>query len=437
MTWGPGVGDPGGSPNPDPRGILGPHVWFVYVVVGLVFLVISGLYVRRRIAGSLAQLGVRERRIRIVRWAIGWLLYGFPILLIVSIVASLLLGRATLPRLDGMAASWLLAVPFVWSVLVVVQALPWLLAVDLGYLIARRRFRPATVARVRTAAVLGCVGVFSVYTPLRVIVQRGALRVRHHEVGAPGGGPPFRIGFLADVQQDVHTNADDAREVYALLNAGNPDVVLSGGDWINTGPDQIELAAAAAATLRSRFGTFSVRGDHEHFAYVDRERSVTEVSRAMRDHGVLMLNNELRWFEHCGKRIAVVFVNYNYIHRTDAATISALLAKTAPADYTILVTHQFDATLAALVESKVNLVLAGHTHGGQVNPVVGAVHVPLARLETEYIDGRYQLGSTTVIVTAGIGYSIVPIRYAAPSSIELIDVQLCGPAAPSPPHPAP
>ena len=412
-------------------------MWFLYVAVGLIFLVISGLYVRRRIAGALAHVGVSQRRIGILRWAIAWLLFGFPILVIVSIVMSLLLGRATLPRFDGIAASWLLGIPFIWSVLVVVQSLPWLLAIDLGYLIVRRRWSPATVARVRTAAVLGCVGVFAVYTPARVIAQRGALRVRHHEVGPPAAGPPFRIGFLADVQQDVHTNADDARAVYALLNAGKLDLVLSGGDWINTGPDQIEPAAAAAATLRSRFGTFSVRGDHEHFAYVDRERSVAEVSRAMRNHGVTMLSNELRWFEYCGKRIAVVFVNYNYIHRTDAATIAALLAKAATADYTILVTHQFDAKLAALVESKVNLVLAGHTHGGQVNPVVGAVHVPLARLETEFIDGRYQLGSTTVIVTAGIGYSIVPIRYAAPSSIELINLQLCGPVAPSGSHPAP
>ena len=40
--------------------------------------------------------------------------------------------------------------------------------------------------------------------------------------------------------------------------------------------------------------------------------------------------------------------------------------------------------------------------------------------------GIYQLGTTTVIVTAGIGYSIVPIRYAAPGSIELVDLRVCG-----------
>jgi len=401
-------------------------VWFLFVGVGLLLLIVSGIYVRRRLASALAHLGVSDRRIRIVRWVIAWLLFGFPILMIVSIVVSLLLGRSTLPRFDGLVGAWLLAFPFIWSVLVVLQSVVWLIAIDLVHLIVRRRRGVATAARVRAIAVLGVIGVFAVYTPLRIVGQRGELRVRHFQVGvSPATTPtPFRIAFIADVQQDVHTDAERAREVYALVNASQPDVVLSGGDWINTGPDHIASAAAAAATLKSRLGTFSVRGDHEHFAYVDRERSVAEVERAMGTHGIAMLSNEIRRFDHHGKRIAVVFVNYNYIHRTDSATIAALVASVADADYSIVVTHQLDSALAALLEDKVDLVLAAHTHGGQVNPVIGVTHVKLARLETEFIDGRYELGATTVIVTSGIGYSIIPIRYAAPGSIELIELVL-------------
>jgi predicted MPP superfamily phosphohydrolase len=208
------------------------------------------------------------------------------------------------------------------------------------------------------------------------------------------------------------------------VNASRPDLVLAGGDWINTGPDHIEAAAAAAAELRSRLGTWSVRGDHEHFAYLDRARSVAAVERAMRQHGIAMLNNEVRWFEHAGKRIAVVFLGYNYIQRADPATIDALVASAAGADFSIAVTHQLDAALMARLEDRVDLVLAGHTHGGQVNPVVGLWHLAPARLETAFVDGRYQRGRTTVIVTAGIGYSVVPFRYAAPGSIEIIELTL-------------
>lgn len=404
-------------------------MWFVYVAVGLALLIVSGLYARRRISEALSYIGVRPRGVRILRWALVWLLYAYPILIILSVMISMLLGRATVPRLDGRLASWLLGIPFAWSVLVVLQSTPWLIAIDVAYLIVRRRRDAARVARLRAAAVFVVVGAFALYTPARILAQRGDLRVRHHELGSPAGAPPFRIAFLSDVHHDVHTDADRVREVFALVNESKPDVVLSGGDWISTGPDYIESAAVAAATLTSRLGTFSVRGDHEHFAYVDRERSVTEIQRAMHAHGIVMASNEVHWFEHCGKRIAVVLLNYNYIHRTDRATIDALLATTAGADYSIVVTHQLDARLAAVLEDRVNLVLVGHTHGGQVNPVLGLVHVNLARLETAFVDGRYQRGSTTIIVTAGIGTSIVPIRYAAPGSIELIDLRLCGGSA--------
>ncbi len=398
-------------------------MWFIYVIVGLALLVVAGLYARRRITEAMRFFGIGERGIRITRWAMLWLLYGVPLMIIVLVIASRVLGRATLPRFDGLVGSWLFVFPFAWAMLVVFQAVPWLVALDIAHVIVRRRRGSGAAARVRAIGVLAAVGAFALYTPARIFIDRGELRVRHHEVGH-GAAPPLKIAFIADIQQDVHTDAERAREVYAIVNRSEPDLVLSAGDWVNTGPDYIESAAAAAGELKSRFGTFSVRGDHEHFAYVDRNRSVREIEAAMQRHGVTMISNGVRWFEHAGKRIAVVFLDHNYMHRTDAASISTLVASAAGADYTIVVTHQLDDTLANLLEGRVDLVLAGHTHGGQVNPVVGITHVNLARLETPYVDGRYLLGTTTIIVTAGVGYSVVPFRYAAPGSIELIDLAL-------------
>ena len=395
-------------------------MWFVYVGVGLVLLIASGIYVRRRIGGALAHFDVRPRRIRIMRWVVAWLLFGFPLLMILSIAFTLAMGRDNLVRFDGPVSAWLFAVPFAWAMLVVFQSTPWLIVIDLAYL-AKRRHRLAT--RVRSIAILAVVGAFAIYTPLRVIVERGDLRVRTHRVGS-GTTPPFRIAFVADIQQDTHTDADAAREIYEIINARQSDIVLSGGDWINTGPEHIVEAALTAGMLKSRLGTHSVRGDHEHFAYLDRERSVAEVEAAMRKFNIAMIANEARWFEHHGKRIAVVFLNYNYIYRTNEETIARLVESVAHADYKIVVTHQLDAALTRMLEGKIDLILGAHTHGGQINPVLGVMHVELARLETDFIDGRYERGKTTIIITAGVGYSIIPIRYASPGSIEFIELAL-------------
>jgi predicted MPP superfamily phosphohydrolase len=400
-------------------------MWFVYVAVGLVLLGVAGLYVRRRLTGALSALGVRERRIRIARWAVLWLLYGVPLIMVGSILVVVALGHESVPRLDGPIGTWLLLFPFTCALLVALQAVPWLLALDVACALVRRRRDVTTANRVRTIGVLVALGVFAVYTPARVLVERGAVRLREHRVAAaPTTANRFRIAFVADIQQDRHSDAEQAREVYAMLDAKQPDVVLSGGDWINVGPDYIEEAAATATELKSRLGTFSVRGDHEHFAYFDRERSVTELEAAMKRHGIAMVSDEVRWFEHAGKRIAVLFINHNYIHRTTSETVGRLIGEARGADYTIAVTHQLDAQLAPLLVDRVDLILGAHTHGGQINPVIGVVHVPLARLETPYTDGMYRSGKTTIIVTAGVGYSIVPFRYASPGSIEIIDLAL-------------
>jgi predicted MPP superfamily phosphohydrolase len=399
-------------------------VWFVYLGIGLTLVVIGGLYVRRRFADALTRLGVGIRRVRGIRWLVAWLLFGYPLIMLVAVVVSLASGRATLVRFDGAIATWLLVYPFFLALLVMVQSLPYVVVMDLVHWWLRRRRGAAIAGKVRAIAVVGVIAGFALYTPIRIIAEHGVLRLRHHQLGpATPSTVPFRIAFVADVQHDGFTDELAGRAV-GIVNTSAPDLVLSGGDWINTGPDYIAVAAVTAGAMQSRLGHYSVRGDHEHFAYVDRQRSLGEVERALAAQGVAMLSNQVRWFEHHGKRIAVMFLDHNYLRRIDDATVATLISEIAGADYSIAVTHQLDRRVAGLLKDKVDLVLAAHTHGGQINPVLGVVHVSLARLETEHVDGRYQLGTTTIIVTAGVGYSLVPLRYAAPGSIEIIELRL-------------
>jgi len=396
-------------------------MWFIWLAIGLALVVVSGLYVRRRVVGAAGVLGLSPRGQRLARWVIAWLLFGYPLITFATIALALARGAARMGDRESALLTWGLAVPFFLSVLVVVQAAPWLLLIELV-----RRVRRLPPSRTLALVTLAPVVAFAIYTPVRIAWQRDELRWRQYQVSVrnPDSAsiPPFRIGFIADVQADVHTDAARLTPIMARLSAQQLDVVLSGGDWINMGPGYIAGAAGSAAQVHSRRGTFTVLGDHEHFAYFDRQRSVAEVTAAMAARGVAMLDNQVRRFEHHGKTIAVVFLTYSYPARTPDAEIARLVASVADADVRILVTHQLTAEVAAIARDRVDLILAAHTHGGQVNPVVGLVHVPLARLETPYIDGRYQLGATTIIVTSGIGYSLVPFRYAAPGSVETIEL---------------
>jgi hypothetical protein len=156
-------------------------MWFVLVLIGLALLTISGLYVRRRLGGALAELGVSARAIRVMRWVMGWLMWGHPSIVILTVVAAVGLGWSTLPRYDGWWASLMLGLPFFLTVLIVLQSVVWIVAIDLVYVVARRG--TPTARRARSIAVLIAIGAFALYTPIRIIAERGVVRMRPHRVG--------------------------------------------------------------------------------------------------------------------------------------------------------------------------------------------------------------------------------------------------------------
>jgi hypothetical protein len=215
-------------------------MWFVLAGVALIVVTAAGVYVRSRIAAALATMGVRPRRVRVTRWVIGWLLFAFPVVMVATIVGRILLG-VHVPVLEGRVFAWLCAIPFGWAMLVVLQSTPWFVAIDVAAAVARRGRAAARVPRARAIALLVVAAAFAVYTPARVAAERDQVRLRRHVVSARDrtGAARLRIAFVADVQQSAHTDAASARAIYARLVAEAPDLALSGGDWIDRGPDHI------------------------------------------------------------------------------------------------------------------------------------------------------------------------------------------------------
>lgn len=228
----------------------------------------------------------------------------------------------------------------------------------------------------------------------------------------PAGAPPVTVALLSDIHLGSAA-MDETRlvRIVAQTNALHPDLVVLAGDFVNGHQPGSAAAVAPALTralsrLRAPLGTIAVLGNH------DRWTGFPTVVRALAAAGISPLENE------AVRRgpLAIGGVGDAYTHHDHtAATVAATLALNgAP----LIVTHSPD--IAPALGPATPVLLAGHTHCGQwVLPLIGGPTVP-SRYGQRYRCGVIREGARTVVVTGGLGTSLLPLRYGAPPDLWLI-----------------
>jgi predicted MPP superfamily phosphohydrolase len=245
--------------------------------------------------------------------------------------------------------------------------------------------------------------------------------VREARIGLarwPRATPPVRAVLVSD----LHVAGPDmppARlaRIVRQINALAPDIVLIAGDFVSdkrTSTRHYSQADAAAplAGLRSRLGSFAVMGNHDHW------RDRAGAHRALAAAGVRLLDNEAV----AAGPLALGGLDDPFTGRDDlAATLAAMRRLDGPR---ILLSHSPDPFPALPAEAGL-LMLAGHTHCGQVRlPFVGAVKT-LSRYGQRYACGLIRERGNILIVTAGLGTSGLPLRLGAAPDLWLVTL---GPA---------
>jgi predicted MPP superfamily phosphohydrolase len=119
-----------------------------------------------------------------------------------------------------------------------------------------------------------------------------------------------------------------------------------------------------------------------------------------------------------GSSILITGVTQIYSRKISAEDLDQLLSKAPAADLKILLVHQPSPFIIESAQKNgYNLVLAGHTHGGQIRfKPLGFTFTP-SMLETPYFSGIFKVGKLYVTVTNGIGLTFAPVRYQAPAEI--------------------
>ena len=262
------------------------------------------------------------------------------------------------------------------------------------------------------------------------------LRVKRHSVSPPGWTPglKLRLVVLADPHLvEPHMPLSRWQNIIAAANELDGDVALLLGDYVaghfwRTGTVKIADAARAAARLTAPLGVFSVNGNHDWWDDLTARRNgygPPLAERTMADNGIETLSNRaLRlskdglpfWLSGTDSALAIPKGADRFESRADLAEALSQVTDEAPV---IHLAHEPD--LFVSIPPRISLTLSGHTHGGQVrlfghSPVVPSAYGNRFAYGHVVEDGRH------LIVSGGLGCSILPVRFGMPPEITLVDL---------------
>ena len=232
----------------------------------------------------------------------------------------------------------------------------------------------------------------------------------------------LRVVQLSDIHYEQFTEPHFVREVVAHVNRLAPDLVLMTGDYISEGPLGNAMSARSSYPCAEILAgiqcpqRWCVLGNH------DAKVGAATVIDALQSHGLPVLENRYVPFERTGARLWIAGVqDIGLAHPDlDLAVPHGLQSAQEPV---ILLAHEPDYADRVVRHGGVDLMLSGHTHGGQIRlPVVGAPYLP--PLGRKYAEGHFQLANgLQLYVNRGIGTVGIPFRFDCRPELTMITLR--------------
>ena len=214
----------------------------------------------------------------------------------------------------------------------------------------------------------------------------------------PASFDGFRIAQVSDLHNTSHW-----RDAVAALVLAQPDIIVLTGDLIDSRQTDVDSALEFVRAASEIAPCYYVTGNHE-----SRVREWYSLRRGLLEAGVTVLENAKTEVIHEGEAITLLGLMDPAFGADSASVLEALTA--GEEGFTILLSHRPE-LMELYAAYGVDLVFAGHAHGGQVRlPVVGGLIAPDQGLFPRYDEGMYRMEGTDMLVSRGVGNSILPLR---------------------------
>lgn len=219
----------------------------------------------------------------------------------------------------------------------------------------------------------------------------------------------FRLVHLSDIHHSPFTSLEHISRVVEVSNRLKPDMFVLTGDYVSHESEYIAPVAEVLAQLKAEYGIYACLGNHDH--WTDAEL----VTHLFRGEGINLLINEGFRFEARNTKFWLAGVDDLMVGKTD---VRAALAGSNEDEFKILLAHNPQIVRRA-ARYDVDLMLSGHTHGGQVKLRDEEKRIlPRRRLSS----GLHRRQNTQVYITRGIGTVVLPVRYQCPPEVSVIEL---------------
>ena len=233
-------------------------------------------------------------------------------------------------------------------------------------------------------------------------------------------------GFTIAHVSDLHNTqfGDDNEKIISILSDAKPDIIAITGDIVDSNRTNVDVALNFARQAAKIAPCYFVAGNQERFISAD---EYTRLKNGLTEIGVIVLEDSKATIERNGETISIIGIEEFITQSSKEYYLSIdkdkLCELNSDGDFSILLSHRPD-YFDDYVESGCDLVLTGHTHGGQFRlPYVGGLYVPSQGFLPEYDAGLFTQNGTDMIVSRGLGNSRFPFRFNNRPEVIIIELK--------------
>lgn len=217
----------------------------------------------------------------------------------------------------------------------------------------------------------------------------------------------FKIAEVADLHN--HPWGD---ELIRSLEKESPDIIVITGDFVDSSHTDFNSSIEFIRQAKKIAPIYYITGNHE--AWLD---NYAELESRLVEAGVHRMDNTAKWIEKGNSKINLIGIqDPDFVERDPVDGIQESIVTTQlkpllnPDYYNVVLCHRPE-LFKGYVATKADLVITGHAHGGQVRiPFIGGLVAPNQGFFPKYTEGVYHQEKTHMVVSRGLGNSLIPVR---------------------------